>query len=337
MPDKQIGGANSGWRPKIGLALGGGVARGFAHIGVLRALLRAGIEPDIIAGTSIGAVVGAAYLAGKLDEMEEWARSLNRLRILSYLDFRVRSAGLIGGDRLVKTLTQHLGDSSFDDLDREFVAIATDMVTGHEVWLRQGPLVPALRASFALPGIFAPQFHDRRWLVDGALVNPVPVSACLAMGAQMTIAVNVNADIIGMSTPYHGAVPTVAGFDLLDEAHDAARQAKKIPLARRLFQREPDQPSLFGVMFASLNILQDRIARSRLAGDPPDVVIEPRIGHIGLAEFDRAGELIEAGAVAVERRLPLILDALSVFGGSPTDGGRYHHTRRGMEKSGETP
>src|SRR5476651_788527 len=153
------------WHPKIGLALGGGVARGFAHIGVLRALEKHGIVPDIVVGTSIGAVVGAAYLAGKLDVMEEWARSLNRFRILSYLDFRVRSAGFINGNRLVAALHEHLGDIKIEDLDRPFVAIATDLATGHEVWLRQGPLVDALRASFSLPGIFAPVMLDHRWLV----------------------------------------------------------------------------------------------------------------------------------------------------------------------------
>lgn len=304
------------WRPKIGLALGGGVARGFAHIGALRTLLANGIVPDIVAGTSIGAVVGAAYLAGKLDALEEWARSLNRFRMMSYLDFRVRSAGLIGGDRLVSTLHQHLGDMNVEDLEKPFVAVATDMVTGHEVWLRQGNLVEALRASFSLPGIFAPVQLDHRWLIDGALVNPVPVSVCLAMGAQMTIAINLNADIIGIARRPGSSIPTVAGFDLLDEQHETAARARRIPITRRLFRREPNHPSLFGVMFSSLNILQDRIARSRLAGDPPDVAIEPRIGHIGLAEFDRANEMIDEGRAATERRLSQIRDALGVFGES---------------------
>ncbi|MDB5393009.1 MAG: lysophospholipase [Rhodospirillales bacterium] len=304
--------AETRWHPKIGLVLGGGVARGFAHIGALRALTKHGIVPDIVIGTSIGAVVGAAYLAGKLDVMEDWARSLNRFRIMSYLDFRV-SAGLINGNRLVAALHEHLGDIKIEDLGRPFIAVAADLATGHEVWLRQGPLVDALRASFSLPGIFPPVMQDHRWLVDGALVNPVPVSPAVAMGAQMTIAVNLNADIIGMARRPGAKIQTVAGFDLLDEPHEAAEEARRTPLLRRFFKREPDHPSLFGVMFSSLNILQDRIARSRLAGDPPDVVIDPRIGHIGMAEFDRAAELIEEGASAVERRLPQIRDALMVL------------------------
>jgi NTE family protein len=302
------------WHPQIGLALGGGVARGFAHIGVLRALERNGIVPDIVVGTSIGAVVGAAYLAGKLDVMEEWARSLNRFRILSYLDFRVNTGGLINGSRLVDTLEAHLGGLRIEDLRRPFIAVATDLATGHEVWLRQGPLVERLRASFSLPGIFPPMLCDHRWLVDGALVNPVPVSAALAMGAQMTIAVNLNADIIGAARKPGTKIQTVAGFDLLEEDHETAHKARRTPFLRRFFHREPDHPSLFGVMFSSLNILQDRIARSRLAGEPPDVAIDPRIGHIGLAEFDRASELIDAGAAAVERKLDQIRDGFAVLG-----------------------
>jgi len=311
-PDSEIS-----WHPKIGIALGGGVARGFAHIGALRALEKHGIVPDIVIGTSIGAVVGAAYLAGKLDVMEEWARSLNRFRILSYLDFRVQSGGLINGSRLVATLEEHMGHLAIEDLDRPFVAVGTDLASGHEVWLRQGPLVQALRASFALPGIFAPMLCDHRWLVDGALVNPVPVSACVAMGAQMSIAVNLNADIIGAARRPGAKIQTVAGFDLLDEEHETSHKARRTPFLKRLFHREPDHPSMFGVMFSSLNILQHRIARSRLAGDPPDISIDPHIGHIGLAEFDRAAELIDAGTAAVEEKLPQIREALAVLGGRP--------------------
>ena len=303
------------WHPLIGVALGGGVARGFAHIGVVRALEKHGIVPDIVIGTSIGAVVGAAYLAGKLDVMEDWARSLNRFRILSYLDFRVRSGGLINGGRLVTALEEHLGDLKIEGLDRPFIAVATDLATGHEVWLRKGPLVEALRASFSLPGIFPPVMCDHRWLIDGALVNPVPVSACLAMGAQMTIAVNLNADIIGAARRPGAKIQTIAGFDLLEQDHATARKARRTPFLHRLFHREPDHPSMLGVMFSSLNILQDRIARSRLAGEPPDIAIDPHIGHIGLAEFDRASEMIDAGVAAVEEKLPQIRDALSVLSG----------------------
>lgn len=304
-------------RPRIGLALGSGVARGWAHLGVLRALSRYGIEPDVIVGTSIGAVVGGVHLAGKSESLENWARSLTKVRMISYMDFRVRNGGMIGGRHLVEALRQNLGDVRIEDLGIPFAAVATDLVTGHEVWLREGDLIDAMRTSFSLPGVFEPMQHDNRWLVDGALVNPVPVSVCRALGAQMTIAVNLNADIIGKERRAGQPVPTVAGFDLLNElqqSDETTRPSRIGSLAKRLFRREPTHPSMFGVMISSLGIVQDRISRSRLAGEPPDVHITPRLGNIGLFEFDRANEIIAEGEAAVERVLPDLNDAISIFG-----------------------
>jgi NTE family protein len=303
-------------RPRIGLALGSGVARGWAHLGVIRALSRHGIEPDVIVGTSIGAVVGGVHLAGKSDVLEAWARSLTRLRMISYMDFRVRNGGMIGGRHLVDALRQNVGDIRIEELGIPFVAVATDLVTGHEVWLREGDLVDAMRTSFSLPGVFEPMQYQDRWLVDGALVNPVPVSVCHALGAQMTIAVNLNADILGKERRLGAAIPTVAGFDLLSELkenEEAAKQSRIGSLAKRIFRREPTHPSMFGVMISALGIVQDRISRSRLAGEPPDVHITPRLGTVGLFEFDRADEIIAEGEAAVERVLPDLNDAISIF------------------------
>ncbi len=303
--------------PKIGLALGSGLARGFAHIGVVRALKRHGIVPTVVSGTSMGALVGGAYLANKLDNVEEWAYSLTRAKVLSYLDFNrgvlMGAGGIIGGEKLVKLMLENFGDIRAEELLYPFIAIATDLVTGHEVWLRRGRLVDVMRASFSLPGIFPPVPFNGRWLIDGALVNPVPVSACNAGGARMTIAVNVNGDIIGKVKRPGDKVPTVAGFDLLNVAGPHAEEAKKSGLINRIFKREADHPSVFGVMISSLNIVQDRLSRSRLAGDPPDVLITPRIGHIGLMEFDRAEELIAEGEAAVERAVPDIKAAYAVL------------------------
>lgn len=304
-------------RPRIGLALGSGVARGWAHLGAIRALARHGVEPDVIVGTSIGAVVGGVHLAGKADALEAWARSLTKVRMISYMDFRVRNGGMIGGRHLVDALRENIGDLRIEDLGIPFAAVATDLVTGHEVWLREGDLIDAMRTSFSLPGVFEPMEHDNRWLVDGALVNPVPVSVCRALGAQMTIAVNLNADIIGKERRAGAPVPTVAGFDLLNELQQSEESSKPSrigTLARRLFRREPTHPSMFGVMISSLGIVQDRISRSRLAGEPPDVHITPRLGSIGLFEFDRADEIIAEGEAAVERVLPDLHDAISIFG-----------------------
>jgi NTE family protein len=299
--------------PTIGLALGSGLARGFAHLGVVRALKRHGIEPTIISGTSMGALVGGAYLANRLDAVEEWAYSLTKMKVLSYLDFRVQSSGLISGHKLMKLMLHNFGEIRVEDLPHPLISVAADLVTGHEVWLRKGRLVDVMRASFSLPGIFSPVFMNNRWLIDGALVNPVPVSACTASGARMTIAVNVSGDIIGKSQKTDDLTGAIAGFDIPHA--EGAQQGLRSGLMQKIMRKndENNAPSIFGVMVSSLNIIQDRLARSRLAGDPPDVLIVPRIGHIGLMEFDRAEELIAEGEAAVERAMPDIKAAYSVL------------------------
>ncbi len=298
-------------KPKIGLALGSGVVRGWAHIGVIRALVRHGFKTDIIAGTSVGALAGIAYATNKLDDLEDWARDLTRMKVLSYMDFQVKTGGFLGGRRLYKLLRGHWPDTKIEDLPVKFVAVAADMVTGHEVWVRNGDVVQGMRASFALPGVFPPMKYSNRLLVDGALVNPVPVSACQALGANMIIAVNLNADVIGKARKPGKAYPTVAGFD--PDVDKIAAKTHKPRLAQRLFNRQPDSPSMFGVLVSAMNIVQDRLARSRLAGEPPDVLIAPRIGHIGLMEFEKVDELIAAGEAAVEAMLPQLRDAWQVL------------------------
>ncbi len=300
----------------IGLALGGGMARGFAHIGVIKTLEKYGIRPSFVAGTSIGAVVGAAYLTGRMGELEDWARSLNRFKILSYLDLRVRSAGLIGGRKLMALLHQNFGDIRIEDLPHPFTVVAADLANGHEVWINNGLLVDAVRASFALPGVFPPVELNGRNLVDGALVNPCPISVCQAQGARMTIVVDLHADMIGKAIKPGNNFQTVAGFDLFDEEDipkDKQEPFLQNPLSLKLFKREPAHPSLFGVMVSALGIMQDRLTRSRLAGDPPDVHIKPQIGQIGMLEFERADDLIRLGAEAAERVMPEIKAGINLF------------------------
>jgi NTE family protein len=312
---KTILGNAQPYTPGIALALGGGMARGFSHIGVLNVFQRHGIRPSMVAGSSIGAVVGAAYLSGKLKELEEWALSLNRFKIISYLDFRVRSAGIIGGKRLDTLLQQHFQDMLIEDLPCPFVTTAADLVTGHEVWIKQGNLIEAMKASFALPGIFPPVERNHRLLVDGALVNPVPVSACQAMGARMTIGIDLHADIIGKAAKPGNNFPTVAGFDMFNDKDIPPEQQATFAstMTRRLFGRAENKPSLFGVMVSALNIMQDRLTRSRMAGEPPDIHIKPQIGHIGLLEFEKASELIAEGEAAALRAMPDIRAAMEVF------------------------
>ena len=299
----------------VALALGGGMARGFAHIGVLNVLERHGIHPSIVAGTSIGAVVGAAYLSGKLKDLEEWALSLNRYKILSYLDLRVRSAGLIGGNRLEDLLESHFGEMAIEDLDCPFVTVASDLLTGHEVWIREGPIVEAMKASFALPGVFPPVERNHRFLVDGALVNPVPVSVCRSLNSRMIIGVDLHADVIGKAAEPGQSYQTVAGFDPFDEkdVDKKTQMGFTNSITKRLFRRQENNPSLFGVMVSALNIMMDRMTRSRLAGDPPDIHIKPMIGHIGLLEFEKAAELISEGEAAALKALPEIQAAMDVF------------------------
>ena len=290
-------------RPKIGLALGSGVGRGWAHIGVLRGLEKAGIEADVVAGTSIGALVAGVHLAGHLDALEAWARCLNRMRIMRYLDLSLQSGGILGGRRLGRILTENLGDLSIEHLPKPFIVVATELATGHEIWLRQGHLVEALRASYALPGIFPPVELDGRPLVDGALVNPVPVSVCRAMGARLVIAVNLNADMLGSERAHSNGNGK--------PGHTAASENGSNML-ENLFRRD-GTPSMFNVMASALNILQDRLGRSRLAGDPPDVTIAPKVGHIGLLDFDQAEELIEIGEAAVADVVPSLEEALKIL------------------------
>src|SRR5436190_15356335 len=187
-------------RPVIGLALGGGAARGFAHIGIIRTLIAHGIVPHVVVGTSIGGVVGGAYAAGQLDALEDWARSLQPRNILSYLDIRLNGSGLIGGTRFAAQLEAAIGPILIEDLPMKFATVATEVRTGHEIWLTHGRMVDAMRASYALPGIFSPVLVGDRWLVDGALVNPVPVSAARAFGAEIVIAANVSSDVFAHGT-----------------------------------------------------------------------------------------------------------------------------------------
>lgn len=270
-------------KAKIALALGGGAARGWAHIGVLKALDEAGIEVSMVAGTSIGALVGGCYLAGKLDELETFARSLTMRRIASLLDLTIGGGGLLGGMRLTKRMQEHLEGISIEDLSLPFVAVATELNSGHEVWIDGGNLITAIRASYALPGIFEPIKCNGRTLVDGALVNPVPVSVCRSYEQQLVMAVNLNYDLFGRS-----AVVKHKAQELGEDAE---------------FRRGHSRLGVTSVMVQAFNIIQDRISRARLAGDPPDLALHPRVSDIGLSEFHRAGEAIERGYEEAKSRI----------------------------------
>ena len=311
-------------RPVIGLALGGGAARGFAHIGILRALIAHGIVPNVVVGTSIGAVVGGAYAAGHLDTLEEWARSLQPRNIFSYLDIRLNGSGLIGGAKLAAQLEASLGQIQIEDLPLKFASVATEVRTGHEIWLTHGRLVDAMRASYALPGIFAPRLVGDRWLVDGALVNPVPVSTARALGAEIVIAANLSNDVFGHSTTIfsYGAQGD-APEEVVEVAPPPKRRFGNFFSAERTVKREffggGGRPGISTVMVDAFNIMQDRITRARLAGDPPDLLISPRVGQIGWFDFHRADDLIAHGARAAERTIEAIVEAIEILAPSSPD------------------
>jgi len=299
-------GGRSHARPRIGLALGAGAARGWAHIGALRELIAMGIVPDVVVGSSIGALVGGCYAAGRLDELEAFVRSLNRRRVFGLLDFSFSGAGLIGGDKLRTRLNKTIGGLRIEDLPMRFAGVATELGTGHEVWLRRGSLIDAMRASYALPGVFEPVRLGHRWLIDGAVVNPVPVSVARALGAERVVALSITVDGTGRGATRHDGIEA----DLAeDEAPPAARRGAGL---LRRGRSGASAPGLASVMANAFNITQDRLMRSRLAGDPPDVLINLKVGRIGVFDFDRAEELIALGRDAVRRAREEIVECFDL-------------------------
>jgi NTE family protein len=301
----EVGSVNTR-RPVIGLALGGGAARRFAHIGVVRTLVAHGIIPDVVVGTSIGAVVGGAYAAGHLDSFEEWARSLQRRNILAYLDIRLNGSGLIGGDKIAARLKATIGKTRIEESSMKFTAVATEVLTGREIWLSHGRIVDAIRASYALPGIFAPVLVGDRWLVDGALVNPVLVSVARALGAEIVIAANLSNGVFTQSTTIFSIHPA-----------PPKRGIGNLFSAERIMKREffgsAGRPAISRFMVDAFNIMQDRITRARLAGDPPDLLISPRIDRIGWFDYHRADDLIAHGTRATERAIESIQEAIQIL------------------------
>lgn len=317
---------------RVGLALGSGAARGWAHIGVIRALDEAGIRPEVVCGTSMGAMVGAAYASGSLDAFEVWGRELNWRQLVGLFDFSLRG-GLIGARRLFEFVEEKLPDRTIESLPMPFAAVGTDLANGQEVWMREGDLLEALRASVALPGLITPVRWQGRWMVDGGLVNPVPVSLCRALGADSVIAVDLNTTLLGrrpsLTEPQNvltseGAaraaesslsvdIPPVGEPRASDsegpEAGGLNASLKELAADLRdrfMGEPAPDRdapPTIFDVMANTVNIMQVRIGRSRMAGDPPELLITPRMSDFAILDFDRAAEAIEEGRGAVARAL----------------------------------
>lgn len=311
-------------RPCIGLALGSGSARGWAHIGVIDALTEAGIAPDIVCGTSIGSLVGAAHVAGKLAALRQWAETATWRKIARLTDLRLSGGGLISGRQVVAFLQEMGIGQPIESYATHYAAVATDMATGREIWLQSGPIHEAVRASIALPGIMAPARRDGKWLLDGGLSNPIPVSVCRALGADVIIAVNLNGDLLGrrFTEPEPPAVTTPSRVSgevvrrlLAQLPAVLPRRAAKADVETAIDVPPPDPapprdtapaPGYFDVLATAINIMQDHITRTRLAGEPPHVMLVPRLRNIGLMEFNRAHEAIAEGRACVEQALPAL-------------------------------
>ncbi|MBA3987736.1 patatin-like phospholipase RssA [Aliidiomarina maris] len=315
---------------KIGVALGSGAARGWAHIGVLRALQEMGIRPSVVTGTSIGSLVGGAYCAGRLDEMETWVRDMDRWEVFNLLDFSFSSGGVVSGEKVFNFAREQFGAIKVEDLDIRYAAVATDLYTGREVWLKKGDVYDVARASCAMPGLLSPKPLDNRWLVDGALVNPVPVSLNRALEADFVIAVHLNSqlnvqapDIPPQDLSPQGMTEQVEQRKRREkEASKSSEQGFKNFLAqgqsyfenlKQKFTKEHETPGVMGVMAGAIDIMQERVTKARMAGDPPDVLLQPKLGHIGILEFERGEEAIQVGYDTTIRMRDLIMEDIEVL------------------------
>ena len=281
-------------RPVVGLALGSGSARGWAHIGIIQALEEIGVQPQVVAGTSIGALVGGAYVTGTLNAFADWVESLTVKDVFGLLDISF-SGGMVKGEKLFSFFQDHHENPEIETLDKKLVTVATDMKSGREVWITKGRMLDAARASCALPGLFSPVKMQGRWMLDGGLVNPVPVSAARAMGADVVIAVNLNAQLVGAHL----------SRDTRSQAEGEEGTAEERSIWQKMMDYfasgDGQDPGFFDVVASSINIMQDRITRSRMAGDPPEVTLVPMLEDFALMDFHRAKEAIAEGRALVNR------------------------------------
>ncbi|MCG7390880.1 MULTISPECIES: patatin-like phospholipase RssA [Pantoea] len=291
---------------KIGLALGSGAAKGWAHIGVINALTRAGVEIDVVAGCSVGALVGAAYVNDKLPHMEKWVSAFRYWDVIRLMDLSWQRGGLLRGERVFNHVRQLITHNALESCGKPFGVVATNLSTGRELWLTEGDLHQAVRASCSMPGLLPPVGYNGYWLVDGAVVNPVPVSLTRALGADIVIAVDLQHDAHLMQQDLLSVTPQNS-----DEAVSAAALSWAKKIRQRLVglthRRATQTPGAMEIMSTSIQVLENRLKRNRMAGDPPDVLIQPFCPQISTLDFHRAKEAIEAGKAAVEKKMDELL------------------------------
>ncbi|MGM0631342.1 MAG: patatin-like phospholipase RssA [Pseudomonadota bacterium] len=315
---------------KVALALGSGAARGWSHIGVIKALEEMGVRINMVAGTSIGSLVGAGYASGRLAEIEQWVQGMNRWEVFNLLDFGFNHGGIIGGEKVFNRAREEFGQRNIEDLPITYGAVATDLYSGREIWLREGDLYDASRASCAMPGVLSPKSFDGRWLIDGGLVNPVPVSLCRALGADFVIAVHLNSQLNSKALQRRGrSIPPQTEAEQLEkEKADMEVQDNEngffdnmwsgskeyLDSFKERFRNNGDKaPGMFSVMASSIDIMQERITKARMAGDPPDILVQPKLGHIGIMEFYRGQEAIDLGYETTTRMRDLIMEEIDLY------------------------
>ncbi|MFP4169101.1 MAG: patatin-like phospholipase family protein [Desulfonatronovibrionaceae bacterium] len=300
---------------KVGLALGSGSARGWAHIGIIRALRDMGIHVDVVAGSSIGALVGAVHCAGGLNRLEQVVLDLDWRGIFNMLDVGFPRSGLLDGRKVARFVRSHVPHTRIEELPCSFCAVCTDIMAGEEVRIDSGDVIEAVRASIAVPGMFTPVKKGERILVDGGLINPIPVSVLQDMGAEVIIAVDLNYNLMRSralrrnSSPEseHLEVPVenkVADNRLFAEWRDrlAATESTVLSQIRRWMVRDR-LPSIFEVMFSSLDVVQRRVSDINLKDFPPDILIRPDLGHLKFMDFNRGNEAIAEGYAAAAREV----------------------------------
>lgn len=288
-------------KTRVSLVLGSGGARGLAHIGVIRALEERAVEIASISGCSIGALIGGIYAAGKLDEFERWVLAISKMDMVNLLDISWARDGLVKGDKLMSTLTQLVGDQSIEDLPMPFTAVAADIRNEKEVWLNSGLLSDAIRASISLPLFFTPVAYNDVYLIDGGVLNPVPIAPTFNDDTDLIIAVNL------------GGPPAEPNRKPDDEADGTAAEStigKKIAGFIRDLRSDDDSGDTLGayaVADQAFDAMQGAIARQKLAAYPPDVTIEFARNACGTFDFDRAREIIELGRNRAAERLDALL------------------------------
>ena len=294
----------------ISLILGSGGARGLAHIGAIRALEEKGLSIEAIAGSSMGAVIGGMYAAGKLDDYGDWVSKLEQSDVLKLVDWTLSGGGLIRGDRIIQRLKDMVGEARIEELPIDFTAVAVDIEHGREIWLSKGPLFDAIRGSIAIPGLFTPHRYQGRLLVDGGILNPLPVAPTMRCLSDLTVVVNVNGPArAGRSKSEQMQHDENAGKDTRDSQENGLTERIRRFFNDLMDRDDPDveksEPGVFAMLMKSLETMESVIARQRLAVFQPDLVVEIPKDACMIHEFHRAAELIELGyrrtIVAVDR------------------------------------